>query len=246
VTAVTETEWLAWGDPEDMLEHARMSSRLRPLVGPRKLRLFACACVRLVWDQLPGDRFGAAILLAERHADGLASAEELRAAVRAAHPYRSRPRDLAQRAAYYAAHPEGTDLHTVKDITRCIMWAKIHADLGRRDLTTQEVAATGPTRERERLAQAHLVRDLLGNPFQPVTADPAWLSWNDGTIVTLARAAYDERLLPQGHLDPARLAVLADALEDAGCSAEAILGHLRNSGPHVRGCWVIDRLLGKE
>src|SRR5262249_49649846 len=149
-------------------------------------------------------------------------------------------------AAYDAAHPVGVTLPTVKNVARAVMWARIHADLGRTNLNPRELNATAPARERERLAQAHLVRDLLGNPFQPVTADPAWLSWNDGAVVTLAQAASDERLLPTGHLDPARLGVLADALEDAGCSDEAILEHLRDPGPHVRGCWVVDLILGKD
>ena len=55
--------------------------------------------------------------------------------------------------------------------------------------------------------------------------------------------AYDDRALPSGHLDPARLAVLADALEDTD---EQILGHLRGPGPHVRGCAAVDAVLGKR
>ena len=64
-------------------------------------------------------------------------------------------------------------------------------------------------------------------------------------MLSLAHAAYDERTLPSGHLDPARLAVLSDALEDAGCTDAAVLGHLRGPGPHVRGCHVLDLLLGR-
>jgi hypothetical protein len=73
-----------------------------------------------------------------------------------------------------------------------------------------------------------------------------WLSWNGGTVRHLAQAAYEERSLPSGELDTARLAVLADALEEAGCADAAILSHLRGPGPHVRGCWAVDLLLGKE
>jgi len=65
-------------------------------------------------------------------------------------------------------------------------------------------------------------------------------------VVALAQAAYDERELPAGTLDLARLAVLADALEEAGCTAQTILDHLRGPGPHVRGCWAVDLILGKE
>jgi hypothetical protein len=94
-------------------------------------------------------------------------------------------------------------------------------------------------------ASCSLLRDIAGNHFQQVAPDPAWLSWNGNTVVTLAQAAYEERQLPTGVLDGARLAILADALEEAGCTDVAILNHCRGPGPHVRGCWVLDLLLGK-
>ena len=94
--------------------------------------------------------------------------------------------------------------------------------------------------------QASLLRDVLGNPFRLVALDAAWRAWNDGTVVKLAQATYDERELPSGHLDAGRLAILADALEDAGCTNADILSHCRAPGPHVRGCWVVDLLTGKE
>lgn len=95
----------------------------------------------------------------------------------------------------------------------------------------------------ERKEQAGLVRDLFGSPFRPVRLAPAFRTTS---IQSLAQAAYDERQLPSGHLDPARLAVLSDALEEAGCTDGAILTHLRSPGPHVRGCWALDLALGKE
>jgi hypothetical protein len=100
-------------------------------------------------------------------------------------------------------------------------------------------------RAAERAAHLVLVSCVFGNPFRPVRPDRAWLSWNGGTVPRLAQAAYDKRHLPEGHLDPARLAVLADALEEAGCTDPALLGHLRSGGGHVRGCHVLDALLGK-
>jgi hypothetical protein len=91
-----------------------------------------------------------------------------------------------------------------------------------------------------------VLRDIF-QPFGTAPAlDPAWLAWHDGAVTRLARAAYEDRRLPEGTLDPARLAVLADALEDAGCTDTALLGHLRGQGPHVRGCWAVDLLLGKS
>jgi hypothetical protein len=94
---------------------------------------------------------------------------------------------------------------------------------------------------------AQLLRDVVGNPFRPrAVLSPAWLAWNDATVVRLAQAAYEERYMPEGRLDNGRLAVLADALEEAGCADPDILGHLRGPGPHVRGCWPVDLCLGKS
>jgi hypothetical protein len=96
-------------------------------------------------------------------------------------------------------------------------------------------------------AAAHLLSDVFGNPFRPApSVDAAWLAWQDGTVAQLARAAYEDRRLPEGQLDPARLALLADALEDADCTDAELLGHLRGPGPHVRGCWALDLVLSKS
>ncbi len=93
--------------------------------------------------------------------------------------------------------------------------------------------------EVERGVQAELLRDCLGNPFCPVSIDPAWLMWKEGAIRKLAQAIYDDRAFD-------RMPTLADALEEAGCDNANILEHCRSGGPHVRGCWVVDLLLGKE
>jgi hypothetical protein len=87
------------------------------------------------------------------------------------------------------------------------------------------------------------VRCIFGNPFHPVTLPASLLTAN---IVSLARAAYEERHLPSGHLDSDRLAVLADALEEADCTDKDVLLHLRQpKAVHVRGCFVVDLLLNK-
>jgi hypothetical protein len=82
-------------------------------------------------------------------------------------------------------------------------------------------------------------RDLFGNIFGRRQIEDAWSAWNGGTVRQLAQVFYDERAFD-------RLPILADAQEDAGCTDAATLGHCRGLGPHVRGCWVIDLLLGKE
>jgi hypothetical protein len=87
------------------------------------------------------------------------------------------------------------------------------------------------------------VRDIFRNPFRPATFDSTWRTPN---VTDLAAAIYEERQLPSGLFDKQRLGVLADALEDAGCDNVDILDHLRGGGEHVRGCWVVDLILGKE
>jgi catechol 2,3-dioxygenase-like lactoylglutathione lyase family enzyme len=84
--------------------------------------------------------------------------------------------------------------------------------------------------------QADLVRCIVGNPFRPVAVDPAWLRPG---VVELARTIYEDWACD-------RMPELADALEQAGCANADILAHCREPGPHVRGCWVVDLLLGKE
>jgi hypothetical protein len=86
-----------------------------------------------------------------------------------------------------------------------------------------------------------LLREVYGNPYCPVPLSP---HWRTPDVTALARAAYDEGGLPKGELDPVRLAILADALEEAGASGD-LLEHLRSAGPHVRGCWALDLALGR-
>ena len=84
--------------------------------------------------------------------------------------------------------------------------------------------------------QASLLRDVFGNPFRPVAFDPRWRT---ADVTALARGIYDDRAFD-------RLPLLADALMAAGCDSEDLLAHCRSEGPHVRGCWVVDLVLGKE
>jgi hypothetical protein len=101
-------------------------------------------------------------------------------------------------------------------------------------------------RAAEVAAQAGLVRCIF-NPFRPLPQLPAsLLQWHDGIIPKMANAIYDERDLPSGHLRSDRLAVLADGLQDAGCEDAELLGHLRGGGVHVRGCWGVDVVLGRQ
>ena len=90
----------------------------------------------------------------------------------------------------------------------------------------------------EKKAQCAILRDIC-NPFHPVVLAKSWLAWNGGMVRKIAQAIYDERAFE-------RMPILADVLEDAGCDDADLLAHCRGPGPHARGCWVVDLLLGKE
>ena len=89
----------------------------------------------------------------------------------------------------------------------------------------------------EELEQANLLREVIGNPFRPTAILP---EWKTSTVLSLARGIYEEKAFD-------RMPILADALQDAGCANEAILNHCWDEKtPHVRGCWVVDLILGKD
>jgi hypothetical protein len=99
-------------------------------------------------------------------------------------------------------------------------------------------------RDTERKTHADLLRDIFGTaPLRPAALD---VTWRTPAVVSLAQAAYETRTLPDGTLAPDRLAVLADALEEAGYADTDLLNHLRLPGVHARGCWAVDRVLGKQ
>jgi hypothetical protein len=93
--------------------------------------------------------------------------------------------------------------------------------------------------EKERGIQAAFLHDLFGALLHRVGLDLSWLAWNNGIVVKIAQGIYDDRAFD-------RLPILADALEEAGCTNADILNHCRQPGEHVRGCWVVDLLLGKS
>jgi hypothetical protein len=220
-----EREWLACTDPR------RLLLSLRDAGSDRKWRLFACACCRRIWPVIDeGSR--EIIEVAERYADGRATAGELEVTARASTAV---PEGAVALAVCYAAY-SGPHVWELDHVAQSAGYAVAAA----RDANPRQRRAAG---EAEELAQALLLRDLFGNPFRSVALDPGWQT---PAVLALAQAAYDNRILPAGTLEPERLAVLADALEESGCTDAAVLTHLRGPGPHVRGCWCVDLLLNKS
>jgi hypothetical protein len=184
----------------------------------RKYRLFACGCLRLVEGEgTTGEPF---LGLAERVADGKVTAEESEQA-----------RELGthfwhQNYAAWALVPTAWQgVVQIRSVT---------ADNLRRRLSKTE---RRKHRAHESPEQVLLFRCVFGNPFRPVTFAPTWLT---STVVTLASQMYESR-----EFGP--MPILADALQDAGCDDEDVLGHCRETKTrHVRGCWVVDSILGKS
>jgi hypothetical protein len=115
-------------------------------------------------------------------------------------------------------------------------WQSTQGEMVRRTRERAWAKLTAEILKAERIDQCRVLRDIFGNPFRPVTFSP---SWRTDTAVALTRQMYESR-------DFSTMPILADALQDAGCDNDDILFHCRGDGPHVRGCWVVDLVLGKE
>jgi hypothetical protein len=214
---MTESEWLECDDLESMLIH------LRERVSDRKL-LFAVACCRRISHLFGHSRSADALDAAEQFADGQIPASELR--VRCVRrPHRS----------------------LIPNTTLAVVAASCESRLDPAAVASHAAISAGgnildglgewlSARAAERAAQTGLLHCIIGNPFRPVTLDSTWLT---SDVTALARQMYESR-------DFSAMPILADALQDAECESADILNHCRGPGTHVRGCWVVDLVLGRE
>jgi hypothetical protein len=219
---MTEAEWLDCERPTSLLQFVEGSS-----LSSRKLRLFACACCRATWELLMEQPSRDAVEVSERFADG----ETTRKAV-----------EMARRTALGILPPR-IAVGTPEE------YAAIGAAMAARSPRKDQPRCYGPSQAWGGMSPAwrdvdclRLIRCIFGNPFLPVSFDAGFRTRD---VVALAQAAYKDRLLPKGHLDGEVLAVLSDALEEAGCVEQSMLSHLRDGKVHVRGCWVVDSILSR-
>ncbi|WP_020472773.1 hypothetical protein [Zavarzinella formosa] len=240
---MTEEEWLACADPDKMLEFIRENTT------ERKLRLCALACCSRVWSLLTDERSRRAIIVAENWTDGLATLDELDEARENASDACGTTHNhavadgwtaatwvvnAAANAAYGVCGHHLNWLHDV-ELFETPLWSA-RAVAGPE--VEPAVNALGRTEGLglEMSRQCQFFRCVIGNPFRPVTFNQTWITFD---VRMIATGTYEDKAFE-------RLPILADALEDAGCDNMDILSHLRGDGPHVRGCWALDLILGKS
>ena len=214
----------------------------------RRLRLFGCACCRRISRLMNIELARRVVELAEAYADGQAAATDL-------HTLNASPDFLTfdeRVSGSTATGPQISKLthnlieaarwlaSAVFDATSAVMCGGLAASDPKKDFFFDPKRCMGgadvPSEDCELAEQVKLLHDIFGNPFRPVTFDPAWRTEN---TVGIAAKMYDER-------DFLGVPILADALQDAGCEDEVILSHCREPGVHVRGCWVVDLVLDKQ
>jgi len=240
---MTEAEWLACDDPHKMLVFLRGGK-----AGTRKLRLFAVGCCRRYWLYLRDEVGRNAVEVAERHADGFASDEELFRADMDAEDIvlTHEPEDELKCASASAADFElfEDDIVERRDSRQNWCAASAASASAHQVAAFRAITANGDTHsieyhaayQAERADQAKLLRCLFGAEFHKPSGSV--VCWRTAVATSVADAIYADRAFD-------RLPILADALEDAGCDNRDILDHCRQPGEHARGCWVVDLVLGK-
>jgi hypothetical protein len=232
-------ELLAANDPKELLAHLSGDG-----VSARKWRLFAVACARQVWHLLTPEA-RRVLETTEAVADGRGGPEQLYLCASEV-TFKRAPGGVTEPAA--KAFQEAASAVRVGTTTEA-SWAGTAAwGHAARALAWQAAARMPPwqfvrptwdaAEKAAHAAQCDLIRDVFFPSLHPVRFRTAWREWQGGAAGKIAREIYDRRRFEE-------LPVLADALEDAGCDERALLDHCRSRGPHVRGCWALDLVLGR-
>ena len=232
---MTQEQWLSSPDPLTKLDYLRNSGR----ASDRKFRLLAVSFCRHIWPLLLDARSRNAVEITERYADRLAQPEELPPARKGAESAEFETDAKWARAARLAVPKVGVPAGAAAMlVAEAVVKASAQASPVAAGTSAEEMAEEIVRKFGQQMQQVEaLVRDVFGNPFRAAPA--AKLSWRTPAIVALATTIYDQRSFD-------RLPELADALEAAGCTDADLLGHFRSAGFHVRGCWAMDLILGRQ
>ncbi len=231
---MTRAEWLACDNLLELLSTARQMR-----AGKRPLLLFGCGCCRLAWDALTDERSRSAIDATELWAGGFISSRRRAVAAKAADAARieaaaawERSRQDRSSSERMKAHAVSLAAHVAFHVSKSGYYdgfiGQVRSAMGFWAMSTRP----DETRERERFC------GILQDVFNPWRQQPAPGEWLTTTAVAIARQIYAAR-------DFSLLPVLADALMDAGCEDADVLAHCNSTEPHVRGCWVVDLVLGR-
>jgi hypothetical protein len=229
---MTEEEWLAAADPKRLLDFLRWKA------SERKLRLALCGALNLFSSSVVADWIMGSRVVAENHADGLLSNRELNT-FRSGLPVPAVGDQEAWRRRYFSGLllcPKKKLFSSCEALLAYAVRARISVHAGPVWVWQKHRETRIALLKRERPIIVQFLRDIFGNPFRPLTFAA---EWRTDTALSLTRGMYESR-------DFSAMPILADALQDAGCDNEDILSHCRGDGPHVRGCWVVDLVLGKE
>jgi hypothetical protein len=219
---MTETEWEMSNDPRRMLQVIEAS-----LPSERKVRLFNAAICRRYWEYLP-EESKAILSESELLADGLVQRG-------------SGEFDLCHRAnaivgpldrKYPTKRYPNAKTRIRRDSAAAVCYAVIPNELW------GAVSYFWEINPAEKEWHSAILRDVFGNPFRQVSLDPSSVMCGGAKLMSIAQAIYDNRGFD-------RLPLLADALEGAGCTNAYLLAHCRQLGPHFKGCWAVDLILGK-
>jgi hypothetical protein len=222
---MNENDWLTSRFPHTMLTY------VRPRASARKKRLFAVACCRQVERLIRDDRIRAAVEAAEAFAEGtISNSERTRIAASAVFDENYRVSLQASRAHQAARSAIGE----ISEVANAAIFASMSLSIDQSQKETR-VGRLIVTMQQHDSLICDLLRDVV-NPFFDEAVEPEWRSKN---AVALAETIDRDRSYDM-------LPILGDALMDAGCTSERLLAHCRSAGPHVRGCWAVDLVLGKE
>jgi hypothetical protein len=232
-------EWSRARHPEPMLEYLAFRG------DERRLRLFAVACCRRIWELFPNEACQRAVEVSEQYADRVVDGETLLDA----HAGAVQPVRHGFLSLVFSRSLSSVGWHQIgQGIAVKVSLPGMHtATIAEMTVAICDAIKQYPYRwdswfgwGKEPRMQAALLRDIFDPLVTNLTCEVGMVS---PLILDLAAAAYDERDLPSPHLDTGRLGVLADALEESGCMSADLLAHLRTPGPHIRGCWALDQVL---
>ena len=214
-----EMHWHTSANPASLFYTTEHLPNRRAVRSKRRLRLYSCGCYTIIWNKIKFDSIKQTIIKVEEWADGKITKEDLR---QHRYPKGEPPRGSPD---WYLRLSIGSLItpHVIPAYMAYLTSVAVDPEKYER---AGKWADCPP--------QADLVREVFGNPYRPVKFPK---EWRTSTAVQIAQQMYEER-------DFSATPILADALEDASCDNADVLGHCRG-GEHVRGCWVVDLLLGK-